>query len=186
MPERRQFNQRKLPTGGNNADQSDDISAPRRSDGLLAAKSAPSFAQGRQGQPESRRSVSGDAIRPRWRWKKLAPISASSPSGRIDIQFFPNAQLGSDAAMLTQVRSGALDMMTASGISMQVVAPIAGISGMAFAFTDYDHVWQAMDGDLGAGDPRRPRQGRPLCLPENSRQRLSQRHDQHTSDQCGR
>jgi TRAP-type transport system periplasmic protein len=69
--------------------------------------------------------------------------------GRIDIQFFPNAQLGSDAAMLTQVRSGVLDMMTASGISMQVVAPVAGISGMAFAFADYDHVWQAMDGDLG-------------------------------------
>src|SRR5438105_3485002 len=54
--------------------------------------------------------------------------------GRIDIQFFPNAQLGSDAAMLTQVRAGALDMMTASGISMQVVSPISGISGMAFAF----------------------------------------------------
>jgi TRAP-type C4-dicarboxylate transport system substrate-binding protein len=70
--------------------------------------------------------------------------------GRIDIQFFPSAQLGSDAAMLTQVRSGALDMMTASGISMQVVSPIAGISGMAFAFSDYGHVWQAMDGDLGA------------------------------------
>ena len=29
--------------------------------------------------------------------------------GHIDIQFFPNAQLGSDAAMLTQVRSGALE-----------------------------------------------------------------------------
>jgi tripartite ATP-independent transporter DctP family solute receptor len=34
---------------------------------------------------------------------------------------------------------------------MQVVSPIAGISGMAFAFSDYGHVWQAMDGDLGAG-----------------------------------
>src|ERR1700733_15710857 len=61
-------------------------------------------------------------------------------NGRIDIQFFPSAQLGSDAAMLTQVRSGALDMMTASGISMQVVSPIAGISGMAVAFSDYAHV----------------------------------------------
>jgi TRAP-type transport system periplasmic protein len=71
-------------------------------------------------------------------------------NGRIDIQFFPNAQLGSDAAMLTQVRSGVLDMMTASGISMQVLSPVAGISGMAFAFSDYAHVWQAMDGDLGA------------------------------------
>src|SRR5579871_903433 len=71
-------------------------------------------------------------------------------NGRIDIRFFPNAQLGSDASMLNQVRSGGIDMMTASGIAMQVVSPVAGISGMAFAFADYAHVWQAMDGDLGA------------------------------------
>jgi TRAP-type C4-dicarboxylate transport system substrate-binding protein len=46
----------------------------------------------------------------------------SQSNGRIDIRFFPNAQLGSDAAMLTQVRSGGIDMMTASGIAMQVVS----------------------------------------------------------------
>src|SRR3954454_14880401 len=71
-------------------------------------------------------------------------------NGEIDIQFFPNAQLGSDAAMLQQVRQGVLDMMTASGIAMQVMAPVAGISGIAFAFPDYTKVWQAVDGDLGA------------------------------------
>ena len=58
-------------------------------------------------------------------------------SGQIDIRFFPNAQLGSDAAMLQQVRQGVLDMMTASGIAMQVTSPVAGISGIAFAFPDY-------------------------------------------------
>ena len=71
-------------------------------------------------------------------------------NGEIDIHFFPNAQLGSDAAMLQQVRQGVLDMMTASGIAMQVMAPVAGISGIAFAFPDYTKVWQALDGDLGA------------------------------------
>src|SRR4051795_5360761 len=71
-------------------------------------------------------------------------------NGQIDIHFFPNAQLGSDAAMLQQVRQGVLDMMTASGIAMQVTSPVAGISGIAFAFPDYAKVWQALDGDLGA------------------------------------
>jgi len=71
-------------------------------------------------------------------------------NGQVDIHFFPNAQLGSDAAMLQQVRQGVLDMMTASGIAMQVVSPVAGISGIAFAFPDYTQVWQALDGDLGA------------------------------------
>ena len=45
---------------------------------------------------------------------------------------------------------GVLDMMTASGIAMQVMSPVAGISGVAFAFPDYPQVWQALDGDLGA------------------------------------
>lgn len=70
--------------------------------------------------------------------------------GDVDIQFFPNAQLGSDAAMLQQIRQGVLDAMTASGIAMQVVSPVAGITGIAFAFPDYAKVWQALDGDLGA------------------------------------
>jgi tripartite ATP-independent transporter DctP family solute receptor len=117
--------------------------------GLLAARTTPLFAQGAKvslkvgGQFQATHPASMAME------EACAEIRKQS-GGRIDIQFFPNAQLGSDAAMLTQVRSGVLDMMTASGISMQVVAPIAGISGMAFAFTDYDHVWQAMDGDLGA------------------------------------
>src|SRR3954462_10028313 len=71
-------------------------------------------------------------------------------NGQIDIHFFPNAQLGSDAAMLQQVRQGVLDMMTASGIAMQVMSPLVGISGVAFAFPDYTKVWEALDGDLGA------------------------------------
>src|SRR3954463_7278565 len=70
-------------------------------------------------------------------------------NGQIDIHFFPNAQLGSDAAMLQQVRQGVLDMMTASGIAMQVMSPLAGISGVAFAFPDYTKVWGALDGELG-------------------------------------
>ena len=70
-------------------------------------------------------------------------------NGQIDIHFFPNAQLGSDAAMLQQVRQGVLDMMTASGIAMQVMSPVAGISGVAFAFPDYTRVWGALDGELG-------------------------------------
>src|SRR3954463_16011786 len=74
-------------------------------------------------------------------------------NGQIDIHFFPNAQLGSDAAMLQQVRQGVLDMMTASGIAMQVMSPLAGISGVAFAFPDYAKVWEALDGEVG-GDIR--------------------------------
>ena len=30
------------------------------------------------------------------------------------------------------------------------LTPVAAITGIGYAFPDYDHVWAAMDGDLGA------------------------------------
>jgi TRAP-type transport system periplasmic protein len=76
-------------------------------------------------------------------------IKAES-KGRIDIQIFPNNQLGGDTEMLSQVRSGAIDFFPLSGLILQTLVPLAGINGLAFAFKDYQTVWQAMDGDLGA------------------------------------
>jgi len=70
--------------------------------------------------------------------------------GDIDIQFYNNLQLGSEPSMHSQLRSGALELMTTSGMILQMWVPIAGISGMAFAFRDYPQVWAALDGDLGS------------------------------------
>ena len=88
----------------------------------MAAQSTPLFAQG--GKVSLKVGGQFQATHPASMAMEEACADIRKQSnGRIDIQFFPSAQLGSDAAMLTQVRSGALDMMTASGISMQVVAP---------------------------------------------------------------
>ena len=70
--------------------------------------------------------------------------------GKVDIQIFPNNQLGGDTDMLSQVRSGAIDIFPISGLILQTLVPLAGINGLAFAFKDYATVWAAMDGDLGA------------------------------------
>src|SRR5450631_2267191 len=71
-------------------------------------------------------------------------------NGKVDIQVFPNNQLGGDTDMLSQVRSGAIDIFPLSGLILQTLVPVAGINGLAFAFRDYQTVWSAMDGDLGA------------------------------------
>jgi tripartite ATP-independent transporter DctP family solute receptor len=71
-------------------------------------------------------------------------------NGKVDIQVFPNNQLGGDTDMLSQVRSGAIDIFPLSGLILQTLVPLAGINGLAFAFKDYSTVWAAMDGDLGA------------------------------------
>jgi len=70
--------------------------------------------------------------------------------GRLDIQVFPNNQLGSDTDVLSQLRSGAVEMFTLSGLILSTLVPVASINGIGFAFPDYDAVWKAMDGELGA------------------------------------
>ena len=69
--------------------------------------------------------------------------------GRLEIQLFPNNQLGSDTDMLSQLRSGALEFFTLSGLILSTLVPPASINGVGFAFKDYDAVWKAMDGPLG-------------------------------------
>jgi len=70
--------------------------------------------------------------------------------GRVEIQVFPNSQLGSDTDTLGQVRSGAVELFTLSGLILATLVPPASINGVGFAFKTYDQVWDAMDGKLGA------------------------------------
>ena len=69
--------------------------------------------------------------------------------GRFDLQIFPASQLGSDTDTLGQIRSGAVDFFTLSGLILSTFVPAASINGVGFAFKDYDTVWKAMDGKLG-------------------------------------
>lgn len=84
------------------------------------------------------------------RLKEAAEAIHAESKGRVDIQLFPNNQLGGDTDMLSQVRSGAIDFFLLSGLILQTLVPVAGINGLAFVFKDYPTVWSAMDGELGA------------------------------------
>ena len=57
--------------------------------------------------------------------------------------------LGSDTDMMTQLRSGALELATMPGTVLSTLIPTASLTGVGFAFTNYDKVWAAMDGDVG-------------------------------------
>src|SRR5512140_2778211 len=84
------------------------------------------------------------------RVREAAEKIKAETKGRVDIQVFPNNQLGGDTDMLSQVRSGAIDFFPLSGLILQTLVPLAAINGVAFAFKDYATVWAAMDGELGA------------------------------------
>jgi TRAP-type transport system periplasmic protein len=82
--------------------------------------------------------------------KKAAERILEESKGRLEIRVFPSSQLGADTDMLSQVRSGALEFYSQSGLVLANIVPVAGINGIGFAFKDYDVVWAAMDGELGA------------------------------------
>jgi tripartite ATP-independent transporter DctP family solute receptor len=75
---------------------------------------------------------------------------AAESNGRIKLSIFPNSILGGDAAMLTQLRSGAIDFLTYLDGSLATVVPLSAISNVGFAFKDYAEVFAALDGKLGA------------------------------------
>lgn len=70
-------------------------------------------------------------------------------NGRIDIQLFPDNQLGGDNDMTAQIRAGALELYTPANTSIAPLVPLAGIVNTAFAFPDSASGWKALDGDLG-------------------------------------
>jgi tripartite ATP-independent transporter DctP family solute receptor len=70
--------------------------------------------------------------------------------GRLDVKLFPANQLGSDTDLLAQVRSGGVEFFNLSTSILATFVPVAGILNTGFAFKDYDIVWKATDGDLGA------------------------------------
>ncbi|MDF2689558.1 MAG: transporter substrate-binding protein, partial [Microvirga sp.] len=83
------------------------------------------------------------------RAKEAADRIKQETGGRVEIQIFPNNQLGSDTDMLSQVRSGGVEFFTLSPLILSTLVPNASISGIGFAFPNYDSVWKAMDGELG-------------------------------------
>ncbi len=91
------------------------------------------------------------AVHPLTVWvSKAADRVREQTGGRVDIKIFPNSQLGSDQDMFNQLRAGAIQFYTMSGVLLSTLVPLAAINGVGFAFPDHDSVWKAMDGDLGA------------------------------------
>src|SRR5260370_40764336 len=65
--------------------------------------------------------------------------------GRIEIQIFPNNQLGGDTDMLSQPRTGAIDSFTLSGLILATPVPVASLNPPALAFQSYAQIWPALN-----------------------------------------
>jgi TRAP-type transport system periplasmic protein len=70
-------------------------------------------------------------------------------NGRMELQIFPDSQLGGDNDLLSQARSGAIEFCQPTGQILASILPVTAISALGFAWSDYAKIWPAMDGDLG-------------------------------------
>jgi len=85
------------------------------------------------------------------RVKEIVPKILEESNGQLEVRMFPNNQLGGDSDMLSQLRSGALEMFVLSGTNvLSTMVKQTALYGVGFAFKDYSQVWGALDGDLGA------------------------------------
>jgi tripartite ATP-independent transporter DctP family solute receptor len=77
--------------------------------------------------------------------KRVAEIS----KGAVEIQIFPNGQLGSEPECVEQVQRGALAMVKTSAAAMEGFVPEMAVFGLPYLFRDNDHFWKVLNGPIG-------------------------------------
>lgn len=80
---------------------------------------------------------------------KFAEVAKTKSGGRIEVTVAPSAQLGDDAAMVTALRTGALDISANSQGAVANTVPEYAAFGMPFLFADLQQAWKTMDGPAG-------------------------------------
>jgi TRAP-type transport system periplasmic protein len=80
---------------------------------------------------------------------KFADVVKAKTNGRIEVQVAPSAQLGDDAAMVTALRTGALDISANSQGPVAAAVPEYAAFGMPFMFNNTAHAFKLLDGALG-------------------------------------
>jgi tripartite ATP-independent transporter DctP family solute receptor len=80
---------------------------------------------------------------------RFAEVVKAKSNGRIEVQVAPSAQLGDDAAMVTALRTGALDISANSQGAVANAVPEYAAFGMPFLFSSPAAAFKLLDGPLG-------------------------------------
>lgn len=118
---------------------------------LLATTASALFAAGAHAQAVKLTLGHGAAVgNPRHEAAlKFAEVAKAKSGGRIEVQVAPAAQLGDDAAMVTALRTGALDLSANSQGAVANAVPEYAAFGMPFLFSGAGAAFKLLDGPLG-------------------------------------
>lgn len=67
--------------------------------------------------------------------------------GRIKIQIYPDAQLGSDETMISGLINGDVDIVISSAGNYATYVTQAGFTAMPFLYEDFDQAWEFIDSE---------------------------------------
>jgi TRAP-type transport system periplasmic protein len=108
---------------------------------VLRAQSTVRLTLGHGAAPGNPRSVAAD---------RMAALIKERSGGRIEVRVAGSAQLGDDAAMLTGLRTGTLDLSVNSQGACSAVLPELAALGLPFLFTNAAAAYKIVDGPIGA------------------------------------
>ncbi|MGE0222039.1 MAG: TRAP transporter substrate-binding protein [Acetobacteraceae bacterium] len=69
--------------------------------------------------------------------------------GRMAVRVFPDSELGSQIGLLAQIRAGSLDASPITGQVLAGAQAAAALPMVGFAWSGYETLWRAIDGELG-------------------------------------
>ena len=81
--------------------------------------------------------------------ERMSELLIRKSAGMIDLQIFPNGQLGSETECIEQVQNGALDITKCSIAPMESFVPQMSVLGLPYLFRDEQHCWTVLDGAIG-------------------------------------
>ena len=80
---------------------------------------------------------------------EMAKNVEEKTEGRVEIDIFPNSQLGSETEMLEQVKMGTMESAAIMAGSMQALDMRMAIEDLPYMWKDIDHARAAYDGEFG-------------------------------------
>jgi tripartite ATP-independent transporter DctP family solute receptor len=81
--------------------------------------------------------------------ESLAREVKERSQGHLQIQIFPNSQLGSEREMIELTQLGAIDMVKTSTSPLEGFAPVMGIFSIPYVFRSEEHFWNIIEGPIG-------------------------------------
>lgn len=79
----------------------------------------------------------------------FADMVAKKTNGSVTVQIFPNGTLGKQAQLVEGLAQGTIDLALTNTPVLEKYDPSMGILVMPYVFSGWDHLYKAMDGEIG-------------------------------------